>query len=134
MYKFHAFGHPNILATHKTTLEFTKDEELSLKGDCIIGVKADFDLKSIKKFIKSLKSNNIKIIIKAGKHKEEINGKINPGFNSDKELVMRKSDFVSERTFALKADKAAFDLKRQLASHLKEEKNKIDIKCIFHLT
>ena len=62
-YKFHAYGHPNILATHKTTLEFTKDSELSLKGDCIVGVKADFDLNEIKKFVKNLKSNQIKIII-----------------------------------------------------------------------
>jgi hypothetical protein len=33
-----AQGHENILATHKTTLEFTKDKRLSKKGDCIVAV------------------------------------------------------------------------------------------------
>ncbi|HIP58595.1 MAG TPA: DUF371 domain-containing protein, partial [Archaeoglobus profundus] len=32
-----AWGHPNITAKHRTTLEITKDEELSIRGDCIIG-------------------------------------------------------------------------------------------------
>ena len=44
IYKFNAYGHPNILGTHKTTFEFTKDNELTLNGDCIVGVKADFEL------------------------------------------------------------------------------------------
>ena len=59
IYKFNAYGHPNILATHKTTLEFTKDKEVSLKGDCIVAVKADFDLIKIKEFIKDSKNNRI---------------------------------------------------------------------------
>ena len=64
IYKFYAFGHPNIQATHKTTLEFTKDEYVSLRGDCIIGIDADFDLKSLKKFIKTFKNNKVTITIK----------------------------------------------------------------------
>ena len=51
IYKFHAYGHPNILGTHKTTLEFTKDEDLTSNGNCIIGVKADFELSRLKEFI-----------------------------------------------------------------------------------
>ena len=54
-YKFKAYGHPNITAKHKTTLEFTKDKELSLRGDCIVGVKSDFELPLIKNFISQLK-------------------------------------------------------------------------------
>ncbi len=41
-YTFTAQGHPNILATHKTTLEITKDTEVTGEGGCIIAVKADF--------------------------------------------------------------------------------------------
>ena len=47
-YSFNCYGHENITARHKTTLEFTKDEDLSLKGDCIVGVKAGFQLNKIK--------------------------------------------------------------------------------------
>lgn len=129
--KFFAYGHPNILGTHKTTLEFTKDREISLKGDCIVGVKADFDFKKLRKFIKKCKSNKIKIIIskklKNKKISETINAEINPEFNSNKELVIRKTGFVSERTFAINADKAAFDLDRSLTKLLKERGSKIDV-------
>ena len=128
-YNFHAYGHPNILATHRTTLEFTKDDEVSLKGDCIVGVKADFDTDEIKKFIKMLQNKRITIMIEASDKKilEKIDAELNPDFNSDKEFVIRKTDFVSERTFAINSNKAAFELKRGLISCLKDKKNKISV-------
>lgn len=130
MYKFNVIGHKNITAKHKTTLEFTKDENLSLNGDCIIGVKADFSLKEIKKFIKnSIKNNNneIKIIICFNNSKEEIIAEINPGFDSDKEMVIRKSEYKDERTLAIRANKASFELKRDLIGYLKENISKISV-------
>jgi len=132
-YKFTAYGHPNITAKHKTTLEFTKDKELTLKGDCIVGVKADFSLLLLKKFIKSLKSKKIKIIIELKnknnkKIKEEIEAEINPGFNSDREMVIRKSDFVSKRTLGIKANKGAFELNRRFIDQLSNPDQEI---CIY---
>ena len=126
-YKFHAYGHPNILGTHKTTLEFTKNSELSLKGDCIVGVKADFELSKIKNLIKNCKNRKIKIIIETPdkKIKETIEAELNPQFNHDREIVIRKTDFLSERTFAIKSNKAAFELKRDLISFLRYKNNKI---------
>ena len=132
-YKFTAYGHPNILAAHKAALEFTKDKELSLKGDCIIGVNADFDLGKIKEFIKQSKTNKIaEITIEAfgksnKKIKETILAELNPDFDSNKEMVIRKADFVSERTFAIRANKASFGLNRDLIEFLKEKKNRISI-------
>ncbi|MBI3035930.1 DUF371 domain-containing protein [Candidatus Woesearchaeota archaeon] len=133
-YKFYACGHPNILGTHKTTLEFTKDEGVSLKGDCIVGIKADFDLGRLKEFIESsLKNNNKKILItiktmsKYIKTKETISAELNPDFNSNKEFVIRKTDFVSERTFAIRANKAAFELNRDLIRFLKDKNNKVSV-------
>lgn len=145
--KFRCHGHKNILGTHPTTIEFTKDKGLSLKGNCIIGVNSDFDLKSIKKFIndnlsiknnqcekKSLKNKKIKnnllkvkIIIESNGIKEEINGYLNPDFDNDKEIVIRKSDFVSKRTLVLKADKGAKDLCRDLIKLLRSEKKNISV-------
>ncbi|HIG98004.1 TPA: DUF371 domain-containing protein, partial [Candidatus Woesearchaeota archaeon] len=43
-YIFTAHGHPNILATHRTTLEITKDSELTTRGNCVVAVAADFSL------------------------------------------------------------------------------------------
>ena len=107
-YSFSAYGHENITAKHKTTLEFSKDKELREKGDCIIGIKADFDLESIKKFIK--KKKELKIKIKVGDFSEEIKCEINPNFDDDEEIVIRRSDFISERTLGINANKAAIDL------------------------
>ena len=132
-YSFTCYGHKNITSRHKTTLEFTKDNEMGLEGDWIVGVKADFSLDSLKKIIKSLKSNNkITIIIETinkdyTKIIEKINAEINPSFNSDKDIVIRKSDFIDERTFAIKADKAACDLNKGLIRNIGNNKQKITI-------
>lgn len=126
-YKFNAYGHANILGTHKTTLEFTKDREVSLRGDCIIGVKADFELEKLMEFIKKSKSNNISITISSSKIHETILAAINPDFSDGRELVVRKTNFISERTFATSSNKAAFELKRELVAFLKEKGNKITV-------
>ena len=127
-YKFNAYGHTNILATHKTTLEFTKDSELTLKGDCIVGIKADFDLDELKGFIKKTKNNKkITITISINKIKEIINAELNPHFSSKHEMVIRKTDFVSERTFAVKADKAAFELSRELVKEMRNPETRVSV-------
>ena len=131
-YQFHAYGHPNILGTHKTTLEFTKDDNLSLSGNCIIGVNADFDLSKIKALIGKSKDKSIVITIKAIAHnnkkiEESISAEFNPKFNSYKEIVIRKTDFISERTFATKSDKSSFGLSRTLIDFLKKKANKISV-------
>jgi len=133
-YSFTCYGHKNITSKHKTTLEFTKDNEMGLEGDCIIGIKADFSLLQLKKFIKTLNNNKITIIIEtinndSNKNKiiEKINAKINPKFNSDKDIVIRKSDFIDERTLAIKADKAAFELDKDLIKDIGNNNQKISV-------
>ena len=136
-YSFNCYGHKSITAKHKTTLEFTKDSEMGLGGDCIIGVKVDFSLPQLKKFIKSVSNNKkITIIIETINNKnninnnkiiEIINAEINPNFNSNEEMVIRKTDFISERTFAIRANKAAFELGRDLVEFLKGKENKIKV-------
>ena len=139
-YSFNCDGHSNITARHKTTLEFTKDEELGLAGDCIVGVKADFSLQQLKKFIKKLNNNKITIIIETmnninnnsnEKIVEKINAEVNPGFDSDKEMVIRKSDFIDGRTFAIRADKASIDINKRLIVYLKVG-GKIKVGIITH--
>ncbi|MBS1267221.1 MAG: hypothetical protein MAG795_01193 [Candidatus Woesearchaeota archaeon] len=104
--KFTAYGHPNIRSTHKNTLEFTKDLHLTVKGDCIIGVKADFALEKIKPL---LKKNKIKIIVKVEDQTVICNANINKDFCSEHEIVIRRSNFLSDRTLGIKADKVATD-------------------------
>tara|TARA_Y100000296_G_C5079542_1_gene209204 strand:+ start:362 stop:769 length:408 start_codon:yes stop_codon:yes gene_type:complete len=129
-YIFTCTGHKNILATHKTTLEFTKDNSLTEKGDCIIGINADFDLDKIKEF---LKFDKIKITISVKDKEtnktieETITCTPNKDFNNDKEIVIRLSDFKSDRTLGINADKAAVHLDRKLVEKMKDENSKMFI-------
>ena len=104
--KFIAYGHPNIMSTHKNTFEFTKDKEVTKSGDCIVGVNADFSMQELKKI---LSKKSIKIQIMVGDTKETITAIPNPDFNSNHEIVVRKTGFISKRTLAINADKAAND-------------------------
>jgi hypothetical protein len=35
------YGHPNVLGLHKRTIEITKDDYLTERGDCIIGINSN---------------------------------------------------------------------------------------------
>jgi len=127
-YSFQIKGHENVLATHPTTLEFTKDIELTEKGDCIIGVSSTFDSKKLRKF---LKCNKIKITITADKIRETITTKPNANFSDDKEIVIRIGTYQSSRTFANDADKASKHLSRELIYYLQNPQNKaiVEVEC-----
>ena len=133
IYKFTAYGHPNILAAHKATFEFTKDKDISLNGDCIIGVNSDFDIVMINEIMKKSKNKKILITIETPdkKIKEKVSAILNPGYSDNKEFVVRKTRFISARTFAIGADKAACDISRALAEFLNEYENKIVVSVDF---
>lgn len=124
-YSFEIKGHSNILSKHSSTIEFTKSKELSKGGDCIVGVEADFELKELRKFSEAEKVK-IKIENKGGSF--SITAEPNKEFNDNEEMVIRISDFVSERTFAIRADKASKDIPKEIIEALqKEEKATITI-------
>ena len=116
--EFVAYGHENVLGKHKTTLEFTKDDFLTKQGDCILGIKLDK--------IPFAMSGKIKIILKVDDLEDEITCVANKNFKDDNEFVIRKSDFLDDRTFATNANKAATDIKREIVEELKKGK-KIEI-------
>lgn len=126
-YTFTAFGHPNILATHRSTVEITKDSEMTKKGDCIIAVAADFSLSRIKEIIAAAGNGKIKLTIAAAGLKEEITALANKGFGSGHEIVLRKGSFLSERTLGIRADKAAADISRELAEKLKDSSTAVSV-------
>ena len=45
-------GHSNVQSLHSRTIEITKDKELTLRGDCIIGVNANKSCKDLSDKIK----------------------------------------------------------------------------------
>jgi hypothetical protein len=127
-----AYGHENIQATHKTTIEFTKDAHLSKEGDCIVAVAADkalVDLNS--EFKENLRKPQAKLTmsIEADGITEQVNALGSPQLflTHPSEMVIRKSDYVSSRTLAIHADKAARDLSRELVEKLKNPRQKVKI-------
>lgn len=122
--EFTCSGHENILSTHKNTLEFTKDTNLTLKGNCIVGVNSNFIEKQIKEV---LKWNKIKIIVECHGIKDEIEGIVNKEFSSKDEIVIRKSNFISNRTLVIMANKGSTDLNRKLINQMKSKNAKTTV-------
>lgn len=119
-YSFYAYGHPNILANHKLTLEFTKDKDLSLRGDCIVGINANFQKEKLKEF-----SGNISVSIAIDDLVQTFKCFVNKDFDSDEELVLRKSSFNSKRTFGIRLNHGASKLDRKIVEKLKNVENKM---------
>lgn len=119
------YGHQNVLCTHKRTIEVTKDNYLSLRGDCIIGINANkgcYDLNE--KLKRELIQNDtyIKCEIIVDNEKYEFHG-----FGNDRltllnkhELVLRKTEFICNRTAGVKCNSASSDLPSSLLSLLRE--------------
>ncbi|MCJ7560374.1 DUF371 domain-containing protein [Candidatus Bathyarchaeota archaeon] len=132
------YGHENIRATHKTTLEFTKDTHLSKKGDCIVAVAADKALADLNpEFKENLRKPHAKltILIEAGGIAEQVNAHGSPQLflTHPTDMVIRKSDYVCSRTLAIHADKAAQDLSRELVEKLKKPQQKVKITLVVHV-
>jgi len=126
------FGHPNIQATHKSTLEFTKDTHLSRKGDCIIAVAADKALADLSSEFKAalLKPNaKLTMHIEVGGATAQVQAHGTPQLSlaHSTDAVVRKSDYVCSRTLAVRADKAAIDLPRALVEQLKNPQQQVKI-------
>ena len=126
------YGHENIIATHKATLEFTKDMHLSKKGDCIIAVAADKALADLSSEFKAgLRKPNAKltILIEAGGISAQVqaSGAQQLTLAHPTDAVVRKSSYICSRTLAVCADKAAIDLPRVLVEKLKNHQQKVKI-------
>ncbi len=127
-----AFGHANIKAIHPTTLMFTKDKSLSKNGDCIVAVAADKALVDLSaEFKDRLRKPNAKltILIEADGLKQQISSFGSPKLilTHPTDVVVRKSDYISDRTLAIGADKASRDLLRPFIEKLRNPKQEVKI-------
>jgi hypothetical protein len=126
------YGHENILATHKTTLEFTRDKHLSKNGDCVVAVGADKALADLNTgFRENLRKPNseLTVVIEAAGVTAQVKarGSAQLILTHPTEVVIRKSVYVSDRTLAVRADKAAADLPRELVEKLRDPHQRVKI-------
>jgi len=120
-------GHEYIKAIHPTTFEITKDDYLTPKGDCIIGInssKACDDL--LPEVKRNLKVDNVKVTltIKVGGEVFKVfaKGSSRLLLTDKRSIVVRKSDYVCPRTLAIKSTASAKDFPRTLIKLLQERK------------
>lgn len=125
MLTFIAHGHKNVLSTHKNTIEFTHDNHLTKKGDCILGIDANYSLDKIKE---ANFAGKIKIRITIDNLSDEIIAEYNPLFADSHEMVIRISNYQDKRTFAIRADKAAKDIKRELVERMRDPHSVLQIR------
>lgn len=133
-FKIKAKGHKNVLSLHKSTFEITKDKDLSLSGDCIIGLDIDKCMLDFPKEFKEKLANDETIVtvkLKSPNAYDEIVGYGHHDLTLDHptDIVCRKSDFICSRTLMIKSDKAAIDLNRDLIEDLANGES-LDVKII----
>jgi hypothetical protein len=123
------YGHRNVQSFHTRTIEITKDPNLTLRGDCIIGVSANKSCWDISDKLKhSLKDDDSYIIIDVivGNMSFIVNGLGNSRLIllSRHDIVIRKSSFICERTIAIQCNKASSDIPREMILSLQNPKTK----------
>ncbi|MFX1280640.1 MAG: DUF371 domain-containing protein [Promethearchaeota archaeon] len=129
--RIYAWGHEKMMCTHRTTIEITKDKNMSKQGDCIIGVsasKACVDLsKKLKIQIKDEKK--IKVILKVDEIQDSFYGYGNRRLQllDRNDMVFRKSNFICERTALINCSKSSIEIDRDLIKSLRNSNKKLSI-------
>lgn len=118
-------GHVNIRGLHRTTFEITCEDELSLQGDCIIGVLADKGAADLGDDFRSLLADDSATLttrLEAEGIMCEIRSRGSSGMKLDHptDLVWRRSEFVCGRTIGVGSDYVARTLPRDLIRVLSE--------------
>ena len=116
-------GHKNIRSLHPKTIEITTEPNLTLNGDCIIGVNASCGCNDVPEKMKNLMRNSkseilFTISIKDISFKIKGNGHENLILTNPHDIVIRKSSFICPRTLAIHCDLASDSIPRQMIKTL----------------
>ncbi|MFX1588508.1 MAG: DUF371 domain-containing protein [Promethearchaeota archaeon] len=129
--KIYAFGHENVRCSHNSTIEITKENYLTRKGTCILGINASkgcFDLNDdLKKRLHN--GQKIDITIELEHIKDSFFGYGHPDLrllNKDS-IVFRKSNFICDRTVLINCSKSSSELNRDLVTKLRNQEKKFSI-------
>jgi len=127
---FYAEGDRKISARHPTTLEITKDEVKTRKGDCIVATRATLGLSELPQEMKEalrrdgtevalwIESDGICDVVRG-------RGSARLTLESESEMVARKSGYVCGRTLMVYSDKSASELRRDLVERIARDGAKI---------
>jgi len=123
------FGHANVRAFHPRTIEITTEPDLTLQGDCIVGVSSNCGCKEIpidlkEKLRRSESKITITIQVENEKFVIEGHGHEDLKLENPHDIVIRKSSFLCPRTLAIGCNKASDDIPREMIKKLQNPKTK----------
>ena len=118
-------GHKNIRSLHSRTIEITKDPNLTLNGDCIIGVSATKSCSDLTSAMKNKIRRNqsiveIDLIVEPFSIKIHGIGNDNLLLTHLHDIVLRKSNFICDRTLCLSCNVSAIQIPRKMIDLLKD--------------
>ncbi|HXY56453.1 MAG TPA: DUF371 domain-containing protein [Nitrososphaerales archaeon] len=110
-------GHPMVRSLHPTTIEVTTEDNLTARGDCIIGVSASKGCAQLDPLVKQgIRRPGAEVTIRViiGQLSFEVRAKGDPrlDLSNPHDIVIRRSEFISDRTLAVHADRASKDVPR----------------------
>jgi hypothetical protein len=127
-----AYGHPLVKCSHRTTIELTKENYLTEKGSCILGINASKACKDLSLELKGrIRSGDaIRVLIEVDDIIETFIGYGDEKLNlkSENDIVFRKSSYICNRTVLINCSKSSMDLNRELIKKLNEPNKKFTIK------
>lgn len=132
---FKARGHPNITASHRTTLMVTREPDVTLRGDCIVAVAAEKGLRDLDPQVKEamrIRDAKIRLILQADGLTFQVSGRGDPRLtlSHPTDIVTRRSSYVCDRTLMIGADKAANDIEPRLVRMLQKREQVVNITLV----
>lgn len=123
------YGHENVRALHPRTIEITTEPDLTIQGDCIVGVSAQCGCKDIPEKLKEkLRDERSKVTLSIHVNDEVFqvvgNGNQDLILEHPHDIVIRKSKFLCPRTLAINCDKASDDIPRKMIKMLQSPQTK----------
>jgi hypothetical protein len=119
-----------VTALHPTTFEITTEDQLSIRGDCIIGMAAGRGPHELSTDFRELLSRDgahLVTLLRCEGHEVRVRSQGSNAMTLDhpSDLVWRTSSFVCGRTVGIRSDTAARDLPRELITLLRQGKDLI---------
>jgi uncharacterized protein len=129
---FDARGHINVMAAHPTTIEVTREETITPRGDCIVAVASSKGAKNLSEDFKRLARRpeaRIMLTLEVDDLPFSVTGRGSPSltFLSSRDMVVRKSGFISDRTIMISANKAAIDIPKLIVERLRNPDARVSV-------
>ena len=127
-------GHENVRSLHPKSIEITTDSDLTVNGDCIVGVKASSGCLGIPDEMKTMlqkPQSEVTCTILVGDLSYKITGRGSEKLTlkNPNDIVIRKSNFTCPRTLSIGCDTASDSIPRHMIKALQNP----DTKGIFRI-